>query len=177
MWSHGIHLMNSVYGFREEDELSLGGGALSQKDRATLKRLKCGVSELRTDLESSKADVGSLRSELDIYRRESQTFIEETTGSLTTLNTEVTTFIDESQIFRDEVRESINEAVCGEAADDDTAVKVILDDFTITKSKGDLFKFMRRGNDYHAIHVLRSAKLRVSIVISLAIRFTPGARR
>jgi len=110
MWP-SLSLLNSVYGFREEDELSVGGGVLSQKDRTTLNRLKRGVSELRTDLDSSKADVGSLRSEFDIYRRESQSFIEQTTESLTNLNTEVTTFIDETKIFRDEVRESINETV------------------------------------------------------------------
>jgi len=48
MWVHGtlsLSLMDSVHGFREGDELSLGGGALSQKDRATLNRLKRGVSE------------------------------------------------------------------------------------------------------------------------------------
>jgi len=48
MWS-SPSLMTSDYGFREEDDGD--DVSLSQKDRATLNRLKRGVSELRTDLE------------------------------------------------------------------------------------------------------------------------------
>jgi len=62
------------------------------------------------------------------------------------------------------VSQANTQLFCGEAADDDTAVNVILDDFTITKLKGDLFRFMRRGTDYYAIHVRGSVKLRVSMV-------------
>jgi len=52
-------------------------------------------------------------------------------------------------------------------------VGLLLDDYTITKSKGNLFRFMRHGADYYAVHVHRNTRIRVFISISLTLEFMP----
>jgi len=127
------------------------------------------VAKLKSDVALINTDLTTLKQDVEMNKNKNTPEIAKLKSILVT--NEV---VDTDNIISG-IAQANTQLVCGPPIlNFHTFPHVILDDFTVTKSKSDLFRFMRRGADYNAIHVLRSAKRRISLVILLDIQYDPA---
>jgi len=158
--------MNSVYGFREEDDD--GDDAINretvQKDHRALNRLKRNVDELKLELER--------------YRRESQTFGGEI-RALKINDEEMKAVLVANNLFDSDniiVVEITSDMIFTCRAPYSHIVSPFLfpDKIKITKLKGDLFHFgecttVAHNSKDKVINVRRDSRIRISILLRVSV--------
>jgi len=128
------------------------------------------IRESMSDIAKLKSDVVLLNTDVAGLKRDTQKIKNKNAADIVKLT---------SLLIRKEVIESDN-IIHGVSQSDTTlvcentwgapdSIKIILDDFTITKTKGDLFRFRRQGTDYYTINILRRAKVAFTSAIKFSV--------
>jgi len=171
--------MNSVYGFREEDDD--GDDAIDretvQKDHRALNKLKRNVDEIR----ESMRDIAKLKSDVVLLNTDVAGLKRDTWRIKKIAKIDIEEFKSEL-VFR-EVLESDN-IIVAEASKDESYVcagdlsgprsVILFNHFDkITKLKGNLFHFGDRDRTHiillNTVNALKDARIRISIILRIII--------